>query len=191
MARQLTNPTHRADVVVVGAKCAGAATALLLASAGHEVVLVDRRALPSDTLSTHAIARNGSPGSPAGATTTWSRLRRDSSLAPTGAARGSPAPSMLRSPKFAPPLVRRTTRTSRATGRRWSTTSVTACSPGPFPRTTAKRASGCAPLTTSLNASADRTPRSTHRSTRCCAPRRRPLPSAFAATACAGRRPAG
>ena len=59
MARQLTNPTHRADVVVVGARRAGAATALLLASAGHDVVLVDRGALPSDTLSTHAIARSG------------------------------------------------------------------------------------------------------------------------------------
>ena len=59
MARQLTNPTHCADVVVVGARCAGAATALLLASAGHEVVLVDRSAFPSDTLSTHAIARSG------------------------------------------------------------------------------------------------------------------------------------
>ena len=55
VARQLTNPTHRTDVVVVGAGCAGAATALLLASAGHDVVLVDRSALPSDTLSTHAL----------------------------------------------------------------------------------------------------------------------------------------
>jgi flavin-dependent dehydrogenase len=59
MARQLTNPTSRCDVVVVGARCAGAATALLLASAGHEVLLVDRSAFPSDTLSTHAIARSG------------------------------------------------------------------------------------------------------------------------------------
>ena len=59
MARQLTNPTHRADVVVVGARCAGAATALLLASAGHDVVLVDRSDFPSDTLSTNAIARSG------------------------------------------------------------------------------------------------------------------------------------
>jgi flavin-dependent dehydrogenase len=32
---------------------------MLLASAGHDVVLVDRSAFPSDTLSTHAIARSG------------------------------------------------------------------------------------------------------------------------------------
>jgi flavin-dependent dehydrogenase len=47
------------DVVVVGARCAGAATAMLLARAGHDVVVVDRAAFPSDTLSTHAIARGG------------------------------------------------------------------------------------------------------------------------------------
>jgi flavin-dependent dehydrogenase len=47
------------DVVVVGSRCAGAATAMLLARAGHRVVLVDRAALPSDTVSTHGIARGG------------------------------------------------------------------------------------------------------------------------------------
>lgn len=52
-----TAPDH--DVVIVGARCAGAATALLLARAGHDVVLVDRATFPSDTLSTHAIARGG------------------------------------------------------------------------------------------------------------------------------------
>jgi 2-polyprenyl-6-methoxyphenol hydroxylase-like FAD-dependent oxidoreductase len=50
-------PQH--DVVVVGARCAGAATAMLLARLGHDVVLVDRARLPSDTLSTHGIARGG------------------------------------------------------------------------------------------------------------------------------------
>jgi flavin-dependent dehydrogenase len=48
-----------ADVVIVGARCAGAATAMLLARAGHRVVIVDRASFPSDTLSTHAIARGG------------------------------------------------------------------------------------------------------------------------------------
>jgi 2-polyprenyl-6-methoxyphenol hydroxylase-like FAD-dependent oxidoreductase len=52
-------PDEHADVVVVGARCAGAVTALLLASRGHDVVLVDRDTFPSDTLSTHAIARSG------------------------------------------------------------------------------------------------------------------------------------
>jgi flavin-dependent dehydrogenase len=47
------------DVVVVGARCAGSATAMLLARAGHDVVVLDRAAFPSDTLSTHAIARGG------------------------------------------------------------------------------------------------------------------------------------
>ena len=32
---------------------------MLLAAAGHDVLLLDRKALPSDTLSTHAIARSG------------------------------------------------------------------------------------------------------------------------------------
>ncbi|MGE0000058.1 MAG: NAD(P)/FAD-dependent oxidoreductase [Ilumatobacteraceae bacterium] len=47
------------DVVVVGARCAGAATAMLLAERGLDVVMVDRATFPSDTLSTHAIARSG------------------------------------------------------------------------------------------------------------------------------------
>lgn len=54
-----TRPPERHDVVVVGARCAGAATAMLLARAGHDVLLVDRATFPTDTLSTHAIARSG------------------------------------------------------------------------------------------------------------------------------------
>ena len=50
---------HRHDVVVVGARAAGAATAMLLARLGHDVVLVDRAVFPSDTPSTHQIARSG------------------------------------------------------------------------------------------------------------------------------------
>ncbi len=50
---------HDHDVIVVGARCAGAATAMLLARAGLDVVMVDRAELPSDTLSTHSIARSG------------------------------------------------------------------------------------------------------------------------------------
>lgn len=41
------------DVVVVGARCAGSAAAIALASRGRRVLLVDRTAFPSDTLSTH------------------------------------------------------------------------------------------------------------------------------------------
>lgn len=47
------------DVVVAGARCAGAATALLLARAGARVLLVDRQTLGSDTMSTHAVMRTG------------------------------------------------------------------------------------------------------------------------------------
>jgi flavin-dependent dehydrogenase len=49
----------RHDVVVVGARVAGSATAMLLAALGHDVVVVDRAELPSDTISTHQIARPG------------------------------------------------------------------------------------------------------------------------------------
>jgi flavin-dependent dehydrogenase len=47
------------DAVVVGARVAGASTALLLARAGLRVLLVDRTAYGSDTLSTHAMMRGG------------------------------------------------------------------------------------------------------------------------------------
>jgi flavin-dependent dehydrogenase len=45
------------DVAVVGARCAGAATAMLLARAGHDVLVLERAALPSDTTSTHSLVR--------------------------------------------------------------------------------------------------------------------------------------
>jgi 2-polyprenyl-6-methoxyphenol hydroxylase-like FAD-dependent oxidoreductase len=43
------------DVIVVGARCAGSSTALLLARRGYRILLVDRAEFPSDTLSGHAI----------------------------------------------------------------------------------------------------------------------------------------
>jgi flavin-dependent dehydrogenase len=49
----------RHDVVIVGARVAGAATAMLLARLGHDVVVVDQASFPSDTVSTHSIARSG------------------------------------------------------------------------------------------------------------------------------------
>ncbi len=48
---------ERYDVVIVGARCAGAATALLLARSGAKVLVVDRQAYGSDTMSTHALMR--------------------------------------------------------------------------------------------------------------------------------------
>ncbi|HET7566861.1 MAG TPA: FAD-dependent monooxygenase [Gaiellaceae bacterium] len=47
-------PEH--DVVVVGARVAGASLAILLARQGRRVLLLDRDAFPSDTLSTHYVA---------------------------------------------------------------------------------------------------------------------------------------
>ena len=45
------------DVIVVGARAAGAATAMLLGRAGLRTLLVDQSTLGSDTLSTHALMR--------------------------------------------------------------------------------------------------------------------------------------
>jgi flavin-dependent dehydrogenase len=47
------------DAIVVGARCAGSPTAMLLARRGHRVLLVDRAEFPSDTLSTHYIHQPG------------------------------------------------------------------------------------------------------------------------------------
>ena len=51
------NRAEKADVVIVGARVAGAATAMLLARRGLKVIAVDRAAYGSDTLSTHALMR--------------------------------------------------------------------------------------------------------------------------------------
>ena len=64
MNSTIRTPTRRAagrdhDVVVVGGRCAGAATAMLLARQGFNVLIVDRATFPSDTLSTHSFSRGG------------------------------------------------------------------------------------------------------------------------------------
>jgi 2-polyprenyl-6-methoxyphenol hydroxylase-like FAD-dependent oxidoreductase len=51
--------TDSYDAIVVGARCAGAPTAMLLARQGHRVLLVDRAEFPSDTLSTHVVHAPG------------------------------------------------------------------------------------------------------------------------------------
>lgn len=43
------------DVIVIGARCAGSSTAMLLARQGHRVLVVDRATFPSDTMSTHLV----------------------------------------------------------------------------------------------------------------------------------------
>src|SRR5260221_2356225 len=47
------------DAIVVGARCAGSPTAMLLARKGYRVLVVDRASFPSDTLSTHFIHAPG------------------------------------------------------------------------------------------------------------------------------------
>jgi flavin-dependent dehydrogenase len=47
--------TKAFDAIVVGARCAGSPTAMLLARKGVRVLLVDRASFPSDTVSTHLI----------------------------------------------------------------------------------------------------------------------------------------
>ena len=47
------------DAIIVGARCAGAPTAMLLARKGYRVLVVDRATFPSDTISTHIIWPHG------------------------------------------------------------------------------------------------------------------------------------
>src|SRR5215210_5855562 len=47
------------DAIIVGARCAGAPTAMLLARKGYRVLVVDRASFPSDTVSTHMIHAPG------------------------------------------------------------------------------------------------------------------------------------
>ncbi|MFK4089496.1 NAD(P)/FAD-dependent oxidoreductase [Kribbella sp. NPDC020789] len=48
------------DAIVIGARVAGAPTAMLLAKKGYRVLLLDRATFPSDTVSTHMITVEGS-----------------------------------------------------------------------------------------------------------------------------------
>ena len=52
---------HRYDVIVVGARCAGAATAMLLARRGLDVLLVDRARFPSEIPHGHYVHMHGPP----------------------------------------------------------------------------------------------------------------------------------
>src|SRR6185503_16188762 len=79
------------DVVIVGARSAGASTALLLARAGARVLVVDKGGYGTDTLSTHALMRGGvlqlarwgvlpaivSAGTPPVRSTTFSYVEQD------------------------------------------------------------------------------------------------------------------
>lgn len=47
------------DAIVIGARCAGSPTAMLLARRGCKVLLVDKTTFPSDTISTHILWPHG------------------------------------------------------------------------------------------------------------------------------------
>jgi 2-polyprenyl-6-methoxyphenol hydroxylase-like FAD-dependent oxidoreductase len=47
------------DAIIVGARCAGAPTAMLLARKGYRTLLVDKATFPSDTISTHILWPHG------------------------------------------------------------------------------------------------------------------------------------
>jgi 2-polyprenyl-6-methoxyphenol hydroxylase-like FAD-dependent oxidoreductase len=47
------------DAIVVGARCAGSPTSMLLARKGYRVLLVDKATFPSDTISTHILWPHG------------------------------------------------------------------------------------------------------------------------------------
>ena len=47
------------DAIIVGARCAGSPTAMLLARKGYNVLLVDKSSFPSDIMSTHYIQPPG------------------------------------------------------------------------------------------------------------------------------------
>ncbi len=53
------SPAERADVVIVGARCAGSAAAIGFARAGRRVVALDRVSFPADTISTHLLWPGG------------------------------------------------------------------------------------------------------------------------------------
>jgi 2-polyprenyl-6-methoxyphenol hydroxylase-like FAD-dependent oxidoreductase len=47
------------DAIIIGARCAGSPTAMLLARKGYRVLLVDKASFPSDTISTHIVWPHG------------------------------------------------------------------------------------------------------------------------------------
>ena len=58
------------DAIIIGARCAGAPTAMLLARKGHRVLLVDKATFPSDTMSTLIIQPDGMSAWPGGVSPT-------------------------------------------------------------------------------------------------------------------------
>ncbi len=50
------------DAIIIGARCAGAPTAMLLARKGYQVLLLDKAGFPGDSLSTMHFPQALRPG---------------------------------------------------------------------------------------------------------------------------------
>jgi 2-polyprenyl-6-methoxyphenol hydroxylase-like FAD-dependent oxidoreductase len=50
---------HSYDAIIIGARCAGSPTGMLLARKGYRVLIVDRASFPSDVVSTHVVHPRG------------------------------------------------------------------------------------------------------------------------------------
>ena len=112
------------DVVIVGARCAGSALALMLAREGLRVLAIDRTTFPSDTMSGHFIQ-------PAGV----SCLRRLGLLEDLEAL-GAPAQETMTSisGRSCSPAVRSRRRTGQPSPMRRAAIGSTRCSPTPRSR---------------------------------------------------------
>ncbi|HUA35584.1 MAG TPA: FAD-dependent monooxygenase [Candidatus Binataceae bacterium] len=55
----MASTPHEFDAIIVGARVAGTAAAIMLARQGRRVLVVDKAAFPSDTISTHIVLAGG------------------------------------------------------------------------------------------------------------------------------------
>ena len=105
--------TRAFDAIVVGARCAGSPTAMLLARKGYRVLVVDRATFPSDTLSTHILHPLGVAALSDGAfSIAWRR---------PDARRSTPTPSTSAPSRLPARRARPTRRSRTAHGGRYST----------------------------------------------------------------------
>src|SRR5262249_46197127 len=86
MEQPMSTRNSHYDVVIAGARCAGAATAMLLARQGARVLLLDRSRYGTDTLSRHPLGRGPGRGCRGGA------LRPRFAAGGTRALRPTPSP---------------------------------------------------------------------------------------------------
>jgi len=59
LSLEMSEEINEYDAIVVGARCAGSPTAMLLGRLGYRVLLVDKATFPRDTMSTHYIHQPG------------------------------------------------------------------------------------------------------------------------------------